>query len=75
LTSSTTIFDSLPRTLFPFDTTGDLVNFEVFIQGVPDVGDGIVGWDVTGNVVIPEPTGGLTLILLTSIFFAKKCRR
>ncbi len=55
LLSVTTTPDTLPRTLLPFDTMGDFVQFDTVITGSPNIGDGIVGWTISGTVV-PEPT-------------------
>ena len=63
LALDTTIFDTLPRDLLPFDTDGDFVSAQFIASGSPSLGDGIFGIDFKGNVV-PEPTSMVMLLPL-----------
>jgi len=51
LTDLVTTTDVLPRTLYAIDTLGDYVPFYAVLTGIPDMGDGVIGWSITGSVV------------------------
>jgi hypothetical protein len=74
LADTVTTTDTLPRTLCPLDTRGDYVPFDTVITGVPDIGDGVIGWSISGSVV-PEPaTASLLLIACTLLARQQRSR-
>ena len=70
LSGVTSTTDTLPRTLFPFGT-GDTVPIDAVItSGTSNIGDGIIGWSLSGRVT-PTPGTGL----LAAIGFVAVGRR